>query len=504
MPGPLSRRAPWVVGAALTLALTLTACGSTVQTPTAGGQAPVGAQPDGSLGAPVVGDPLTGDPLTGTPDPGSPTTAGDPVLPPTGDAGTPASPAGTPGSDGGSPSDGPSSGAPTAPSTPMKVGIVYAEGVNQMAEALGLGALSTGDTKAQTAALAKYINDHGGVGGRKIELVYADLGRYGGTPESAMEAGCRQLTEDDKVEVMITFAGMSPGNMGCFANHGVDVINDISTLSDTVMRQYSGNLASPGGFGIERLLKEMVDHLWSTGWLTSASKVGAFSYDDTASATIVNGALKSALAAHGLEIKEYQRVSKDTGGITQASSVVLRFAAAGIDRVIPVNASPLFVMNAASSQGYRPRYALYSDYGPGALMESTAPKDQLVGAAGIGWSPYLDIGRGKKPGPVSKNETLCFDLMKGAGQTTSSNTTKSFQVVLCNNFFYLAYAAAKLGSAPDGLLALARTKVGASFVPASTFRTDVSKRVDGAAAYRPLAYDSGCSCFQYGALQSTD
>ena len=49
---------------------------------------------------------------------------------------------------------------------------------------------------------------------------------------------------------------------------------------------------------------------------------------------------------------------------------------------------------------------LNSRLGPGALLETAAPRDQLVNSAGIGWQPYLDIGAGKKPGPVSSRETL--------------------------------------------------------------------------------------------------
>ena len=60
--------------------------------------------------------------------------------------------------------------------------------------------------------------------------------------------------------------------------------------------------------------------------------------------------------------------------------------AAGVDMVISVGTSPLFFMNDASSQHYNPHYVLNSDYGPGALLQLAAPKDQLVNAAGAGYA----------------------------------------------------------------------------------------------------------------------
>jgi hypothetical protein len=130
-------------------------------------------------------------------------------------------------------------------------------------------------------------------------------------------------------------------------------------------------------------------------------------------------------------------------------------------------------------------------------MEGTAPKDQLAGAAGIGWQPQLDIGAGNRGPAVSANETRCFDLMRKTGQASTAPTVRGFQLSLCNVAFFLQAAAAKVGSVPADVVRRASPLIGTSYQPANTFRTDVSRRVDGAAGFKNLAYKQDCTCFQY-------
>ena len=39
--------------------------------------------------------------------------------------------------------------------------------------------------------------------------------------------------------------------------------------------------------------------------------------------------------------------------------------------------------------------------------------------------------------------------------------------------------------------------LGSAYVSPATYRVDVSKRTDGMAGFRPLAYLEDCECFQY-------
>jgi hypothetical protein len=413
----------------------------------------------------------------------------------TGTAGPGTVPVGGPGS---VPTGG--STATTASRTPVRVGVVYLQGADQAASAIGAGGLATGDAQAQAKAVFDWVNGHGGLAGRPIAPTYYGVSAAEGSsdPATAGQKACTSLTQDAHVQFVVSYLATDGATAACFVKAGVQLLNDQSGLIDTAQRVYARQFAAPGDVAPGRMLTTLVDALWRTGWLTAASKVGSYTYDTPDNNSLVDRYLVPALQAHGLQIASKQRVAPGAGGISQNSSVALQFATAHVDRVIPVLASPLLLMNAASSQGYRPRYALYSTFGPGALLETAAPKDQLAGAAGIGWQPYLDIGAGTQPGPVSRNETLCFDVLAKAGQGSTSATTKALQLNLCNVILYLKAAADRVGSVGSDLLASAGPLLGGSFAAADTFRSVMGRHPDGAGAYRDLTYQGGCSCFQYG------
>jgi hypothetical protein len=154
-------------------------------------------------------------------------------------------------------------------------------------------------------------------------------------------------------------------------------------------------------------------------------------------------------------------------------------------------------MLAAERQGYHPAYTISSNDAPGALIEGLAPPNQLENSVGMGWQPFLDIGKGTKPGPVSARQTLCFQLMEKAGQGASSSLVKGFQVQVCDLLFYLKELTDRRPELPRDLLTSGRKAMGSSFVSPATYRVDVTNRTDGMAGFRPLAYLKNCECFQY-------
>ena len=403
--------------------------------------------------------------------------------------------AGTTGSAGSTPGGPVATVGPTS-TAPVKVGVLYIDGVDAVAGSLGLDGLSTGDTVAQANAIAGWVNKHGGLGGRKVELRFGKVAASDATNESAWASACASLTEDSKVDYVISYATFNESRIACYAKHGVPVLDDQSFLPDGIGQRYSAGFMAAGELAPGRSAVELVDALWRMGWLTRTSKVGSFTYDTPEGADVIEHYLKPALAKHGLTIASDVRTTNDAGGANQ-SGTVIKYRTANVDRVIPLLASPLFLMNAAESQGYRPEYAMTSGFGPGALLESVGSiKNQLKGAKGIGWSKYLDIGAGKKPGPVSSNETLCFQIMSDAGQKSTSATVQAFQVALCNVLLMLKKAGDTYGLT-HSLLSTMRAR-SLPVLPADAFAIKLlPTRADGVAAYRDLAYDESCSCFQY-------
>ena len=459
------------------LVLPLAACGTTV--------------PTSALTATSTGDGLTA-PVAGN-DAGSAAGVPDGT---TSLRATPLAGGRRPTSNGSSPALEPGDVVAPTDRTPVRVGVLYVDGADTFASSLGISGLSTGDSWAQAKAVVAHLDATGGLAGHPIDLRQGkvDAARAASDPDGAYAAVCSSLVEDQQVRYVVSYVNLTPSRLDCYAKHGVVLLDDQSAIPDSAGTRYSATFAGPGDLSLGRAATQLVDDLWRRGWLTPVSKVGTLVPDTADGAEIETRFLVPALRRHGVTAA----VKLRSTGVDPANqnANVIKLRSAGVDRVIPLDQSPLFLMNAAESQGYRPAYALNSGFGPGALLETAAPKNQLKDAAGIGWSKYLDIGAGRKPGPVSSNETLCFALMAKAGQQSSSGTTQAFQVALCNVLMFLKSATDRYGVVP-GLLDRVRSS-GLPFLPADAYGIHlVPGRPDGVSEYRDLAYEQACSCFQY-------
>jgi len=482
--------------AAVVLAVSVAACGSTVQlrsTATSGlggadglgSQASTGGAPLGTTGN------GPGSSQSGTGPAGSSST------------GLSSSPGGTTSAAGGASAtvQGGSSGTVSGATrkAAIRVGVIYTPGADAAAKAVGISALSTGDTKAEATAVVDWINSHGGLGGHPVDLYSYAIDMSATSQAAAQQEACTAMVQDDKVRYVVSILAQLQTLTACLAKAGVGLLDDETGLGDKNMATYAGVLGNPGEFAPGRRVSTLVEDLWNHRWLTAGSKVGILAVDNTDAHDAVNGPLTATLRQHGLTVTKtaYVNPNGGDGGSGASSNAALAFRAAGVDRVIPVMYSPLYFMETANSQRYQPEYAMTSDNGPGALLETAAPTSQLKGAMGIGWQPFLDIGKGTKPAPVSARETLCFALMKKAGQESTSPTVKGFEVQVCNVLFYLKDLADREPAIPPDLLTSGRRLLGSTFASADTFRTDVSRHTDGVAGYRTLAFQDGCSCFQY-------
>ena len=474
-------------------ALALTGCGSTVQVRSSAAVAQegltatgtTGGEPAGSTSSEVVQNPGT------TRDPLSRATAGA-----TG-AAVPGAPRPTVVTSAGS-----ASGAATS-TVPIKIGVITQQQLEAAAKAFGLDGVATGDTRKQVEAVVSWIKANGGLAGRPIQVFQYDADLSSGSNDAVMTQACTAFTQDVRVDYVVTVLGGLKVLAACLQKAGVGLLADNTNFADSTMAQFAPILGNPSELGAGRMMDLLVDHLWSAGWLTRSSTVGVFARDNHDGHEMVEKSLTAALNRHGV-VAKVTRFIDDTqgdGGSSASANAVLGFRTAGVDRIFPAGYSPLYFMTAAESQGYRPAYAMVSAQAPGGLLESVAPANQLKNAQGIGWQPYLDIGKGTKPGPVSARETLCFALMRKAGQAATSSLVKGFQVQVCDLLFYLKDLADLRPDLPRDLLTSARTALGARFVSPATFRVDVTHRTAGMAGYRPLAYKDACSCFQYvGAL----
>ncbi len=370
---------------------------------------------------------------------------------------------------------------------------------------------NNGSPRVQAQAAADYVNARGGIGGRKVRLVFGEFPVTSNNWAADEQAICTQFTEDEKVFAVIAGA-LSQGKtfLPCLAKHDTPLISSAGGLTDDQgMAEFPRHYFYSGGITLSRLARSYVDGLAEAKFFGADAKVGLVRVDDQPYARTSDRILKPRLKELGSPVLEEAVVSAmnslgDTA--SQMSSIVLRFQQRGINRVLFLdNASvgPLFAIQAAS-QGYYPRYGLTSASLPNAMAENV-PRTALAGAQGVGWLPALDVFEPYEKTPTSAAR-VCREINVKAGQGDVSRTGQAQQRLYCDELFFLQRALARnVALTPLGLMTAVEA-LGASYDSATTFSTRFgSRRHDGAATTRTFAFVDSCACFQYTtALRPTD
>jgi hypothetical protein len=522
MAGTGARRLRWTVLALIGM-LVLAACGSTVQG-AARRQLEGGRSGDVSLGSDAGADGATGDAAAA--DAGGASGGGA-----TGSAagGRSATNSGRAGGGAGGlagNASGGSSGAsgPGVTDSTINVGIIYAVNAGAANAAIGGTGISQGDEKRNHDVLINDLNAHGGVAGRKVVPVYAELDATSpATLDSQYQAACDTLTQDHKVFVM--FAGQSETLIQCAHNRGVVAATTNLTEADSDTFRRFPYYYELNGLNLGRMSAAEVAGLqaqgYFSGWDASLSrpgagkaKVGVITTDQPSFVRAVNGALVPALAKAGYapdpaNVVRVPRVERttDIGAIGAAiSNAVLRFRSNGVDHVIIIETSgvlSLLFANNADSQRYYPRYGLNSQNGVQALADGGGyPKSQLAGAVGVGWLPSLDItpSENTDDGPYATDaRKRCMALYKAHGVTFSDTNARGIGMNNCNDVSFFAMVANSIkGPLNRDTFRAAVERVGPTFQSVDTFATNFSPtQHDGAAAVRYWAYNTSCSCMRY-------
>jgi hypothetical protein len=466
------------------LAVLLTGCGSTV---------PLGA---------ASGDP-SGDGLT------APTgIPGQSTVGPSGDA-LPAPPSATSGA---LPSGSaaavdlstPTRGTSTRSQPAITIGSYYLEGGTAALAAAGFGGLAIPDNKPLLDAMVRYLNKHGGLGGRQIKLIWF---KYvsGGDPQAQDAAACATFTQDHHAFLVLGGINSGAGELaGCLTRKGVPLIG-ANAGGDA--RYFAANhrfVYEPGQASFTRGLSTLVSSLAAQGWFKGAPKVGVVQYEGASYEHAVDDGLVRPLAALGLKVAERVRFAGVDNGVIASGSAnaVLRFRTAGVNRVVfmgPGGAAATYFMTAASTQGWHPEYGIWSADSP-YVLAITAPGDQLLHSSGIGYQPGLDVASEQDPTARTPAAKKCLAFWDSVGITDHSALNGPLQRAFCDitNTLLRAVAADRNATYSTAALEAAYDSIGRSYSPAGAFAiTFRSGSHDAASGYRRLAYEARCKCFSY-------
>jgi hypothetical protein len=402
------------------------------------------------------------------------------------------------------PAGGTATSEAPATTAPLVVGTYYLNGGNAALSGLGFGGLVIPDNKPVFDAFTRYINAHGGVGGRKIVPVYYEY-RSGGNPQAQDAAACATFTEDHHVSVV--FGGINSGAgllLPCLAKHGVPLIGSGGGGDASYFERYREYDYEPDQMNFTTALRVLVEDMKRRNYLTNVHKVGVVQYPGDIYTNAVDDGLAPALRAVGLKIDARATTGSttDNGAIASAaSSAELRFAAERIDLVVfmtPGGAAETYFMTAASTQHYKPRYGIWSADSP-FVLQTVASKGQLQNTIGIGYEPGLDVGSAQDPTAQSKPGKSCLALGRKL-HLSESGLGNGLVRAACDDWLPVLQVAKRDPHALDsaGNLANALDALGSSYDAASTFAMRFTpERHDEAHGYRDMYFNYGCACFKY-------
>lgn len=403
----------------------------------------------------------------------------------------------------------------------IEVGFIYTTGRGAAAAALGAAGVTSGDEEAQWKVLVSYVDAHGGLAGHQIKPVFYGISDSSSqTSSSEAQAACSKFTDDNHVALAMTSFEVADNFYSCMQQHGIPTLVSLESTDGSQQFQSLPLHFEPSTLNLDRQAASLASTVRSDGYLKASGKLsqpklGIFTFDHPGFASGAQ-VLLSDLQHAGANISSKDVVEapwpnsgSDASGIaTSASDAVLRFRNDGVNHVLILDANGLLsflFMEQASSQGYRPRYALTSQSSgthlAGLLGKSTA-NSQLAGAVGIGWIPVLDVpfvNYGLQYG--NSTTKLCVQLMKSKGQSQGLSSPGAELVALgqCDDLLAMRQAMARIHGTVTGSSMLGGVNaLGGSYAPALTFadRLD-SQQHDGVATIRDMAYSAGCTCFRY-------
>lgn len=370
---------------------------------------------------------------------------------------------------------------------------VTASGVSAAAAA------SLGDSKLMTTATANWINSHGGLACHPVAVIRHDHDSTSSTPVDVDDqAACAEFTEDNHVFAAVVITTATSTFYNCIAKHHTllfmattwnpdnqlyvdnpDLFFGVSPATDRVGLSLADGLSREHYFGGRLGLVHA-----SQPWFTAESN-----------------AFKQEAAKLGVKVTDDASICSAPCSTTEQSSeaqnIVVRFQSEHVDHVVlfdDVVDTPY--MEAEGAANYYPRIGVSSNSLPAVIALTSSPL-ALANAVGIGFLPATDVEQGQDV-PETPAMQACEAAMRQAGQPMSNRLALQDARHECDAFFSLKAAVDKAGRPDYTLIRHAVESLGTSYAPAISWRTYFGPtRHDGVQTWRPIGFDSSCSCWRF-------
>ncbi|WP_122816844.1 ABC transporter substrate-binding protein [Nocardioides pantholopis] len=404
-------------------------------------------------------------------------------------------------------SDGASAAAqgPGPGVTEDSVKVVFvAVDLDAVQETTGFKTASVGDQKKQIKALETWVNDNGGLGGRKMEAVFRLYDAQADSP-AAEEQLCNQITQDDRAFAVVLTGQYQTNARPCYAQRKTLMLDASLVASDVeYYEELSPYLWSASFPEYATFIKSFVKVLDDEGFFEGEKSIGIVGADTDANRRTVTDVALPLLKEAGVDVEVGWVDTTDIGTLYAGHEQAIdTFRSKKVDRVTFFGGSRLasiFATVAASKQ-FTARYAISSFDNPSFFVNNPTliPDNTMDGMVGVGFHPPQDVADDQMPFPTGETEVECLDVFKDAGVTFETRESARVALPYCDAVKVLKMGADNAsGDLNAGTWAEAVHANGSEFRTAAGFGGALGDGgFAGAGGYRVLKYDDGCSCFVY-------
>lgn len=375
--------------------------------------------------------------------------------------------------------------------------------LSEVQETTGMTTESLGDLEKQVETLEKWVNDNGGLGGRKMEAKFRWYNAITDSPE-AEEKLCNQVTQDDKAFAVVLTGQFQANARPCYAA-GKTLMLDAALLAAD--QEFYDELApylwtaSFPEFGV--FTEKLIEELDNDGFFEGQTKVGIVAGDSPVNKRVVENLAVPMVEALGLEpsVSWIETTSMGTLG-PDLDEAAKNFQGREIETVFFLGGARMASLFGASSGriGYSPRLAISSYDNPTYFVNNRMMLVDTVldGSVGIGFHPPQEVTDADKFAFPSKEEKVCTDIYDAANIKFATREGARVGLPFCDAARMLKLGADNLDGAFNATnWSKAVSATGGDFVPSSGFGSGLGESNAAAGGYYVLRYDKAENAFAY-------
>lgn len=360
--------------------------------------------------------------------------------------------------------------------------------------------------------IAKELNAHGGIAGRRVKVEVLKLNRRenGQTLATYEQRECAHFTQVAEVFAVLPEVPHHDDARACYLSNGIlSIASHHLDADEKIMSDYP-NVFAVSAPTLDRWAPTYIAALDRQGFFDGAGGIGLVSYDEPAFVRAVARTFMPEMKRRGLKVDRLALLehSKRNAGklAAQSSAAVAEFERDGIDRVMFLEGgSPMasgFFLAAADAAKARFRYGFSTWNMPGAVFDGgvSFPEAQLRNTQGIGWSPVIDLRLPRARRMLTPRARHWLRVFADEGFGLGRCCAMSVALQLVERFLFLKAA---IEGVDEGSINLetfreSATRLGSRFSPLVAMDSAFGPaRRDGPAVYRDLGFSERCRCLVY-------